>query len=275
MSIIIVLFFLLSSSSSSMFHTASAQPRTQLAAFGESEKDNTNATLLMLLVVFIFGFFITGLCSIFICYCSEEYTVPQNPSRAHAIDARVLAALPIMPFSAVMKHIKTGRNAALQCAVCLGEFTELDALRLLPSENGEGTVMGNGNGDVGKGDGSSKVKAFGVLVRSHSTGIPRFWGLYEEKEGQEEDEEDPEEDPTFLVGATSSDSTLEPSPMDQLVIQAKQNGSQSFLCHIYRYFSFGETEDYAVMSPKGKGLHKAASEAYHSRKYGRADSSNE
>ncbi|XP_027357275.1 E3 ubiquitin-protein ligase ATL31-like [Abrus precatorius] len=199
--------------------------------FNETTTTNYNNTPLpMLLVVFVFAFFITGFCTICIRYCSEQETLPQNPTGTHhGIDPHVLATFPIMPYSAV-KHLKTGQNAALQCAVCLGEFTDADALRLLPkcshvfhpdcidawlashvtcpicraklkpetddvkveiegeararhvfdessvrrvevdSGGNESGVRGNVDGCVGKGNGCSKEKASGVLLRSHSTG---------------------------------------------------------------------------------------------------------
>ncbi|KAK7315018.1 hypothetical protein VNO77_33550 [Canavalia gladiata] len=218
-----------------VFHTARAEPRVEPVAFGASNEDASSATLPMLLVVFVFAIFITGFCSIYIRFCSEEYNVP-NPqntaSGTHGIDPRVLDTFPVMAYSAV-KHLKMCQNAALQCAVCLREFTDTDVLRFLPKcghvfhpdcidawlashvtcplcrakLNGEvsveiegeararqvfdessvrrGEVVGDGHesgvcgnfdGCVGKGNGSPKVKSFGVLLRSHSTGhsLERF-----------------------------------------------------------------------------------------------------
>ncbi|XP_025631253.1 E3 ubiquitin-protein ligase ATL31-like [Arachis hypogaea] len=76
-------------------------------------------------------------------------------------------------------HHEAPQNGS-QCAVCLSEFKDMDKLRLLPKcshvfhpeciDANKGGVGEGVDGVVGKCNGTSKVRAFGLLVRSHSTG---------------------------------------------------------------------------------------------------------
>ncbi|KAJ1397220.1 Zinc finger, RING-type [Sesbania bispinosa] len=210
------LLFLLATFSS-LFHATYAQSGAQPPVPSRASNEGANTTLPMLLVLFVFASFITCFCSFYVRYCSERYVVTATTVTTNGVDPEVLATCPIVVYSAVKKG---HHHVAMQCAVCLGEFGDLDALRLLPKcshvfhtrcidtwlsshvtcpicrgeivaeigcengacqvfgessvrridvGNGSG-VCGNVDGCVGKGNGSSKVGAFGVLVRSHSTG---------------------------------------------------------------------------------------------------------
>ena len=123
----IVLFFLIASSSSYSY----AQSPVALAV---AYVPSTRAALPMLLVIFFFALLFTAFCSIFIRYCSHEEQPQALPQATRAtprgVDPRVLATCPVTSYYAV--KMKTPQKAAFQCAVCLAEFDDADALRLLP-----------------------------------------------------------------------------------------------------------------------------------------------
>ncbi|RLN08810.1 RING-H2 finger protein ATL38-like [Panicum miliaceum] len=55
-------------------------------------------------------------------------------SRRGGLDAAAIAALPLVFYSEVRRHrVVDGRDDALECSVCLLEFDDEDALRLLPT----------------------------------------------------------------------------------------------------------------------------------------------
>ncbi|KAG5007179.1 hypothetical protein AAZX31_09G128400 [Glycine max] len=190
---LIVLFFLVASSSSYSYAQSPAAPAV-------AHVPSTRATLPMLLVIFLFALLFTAFCSIFIRYCSHEeqpHALPQaTRATPRGVDPRVLATCPVTSYYAV--KMKTPQKAAFQCAVCLAEFDDADALRLLPKCGhvfhahcidawlaahvtcpvcrGEVSVEIEGEARARHVFEESSVRGFGVLLRSHSTGhsLERF-----------------------------------------------------------------------------------------------------
>ncbi|KAG6481958.1 E3 ubiquitin-protein ligase ATL31-like [Zingiber officinale] len=107
--------------------------------YGGGYNVRLNPALASLVVVFIFGFFFLGFFSVYIRRCAgrSDDTVP-SPAAAAAggiasrqgIDPEVLASFPTMSYSEAKAHSKG--KGALECAVCLSEFSGHDKLRLLP-----------------------------------------------------------------------------------------------------------------------------------------------
>ncbi|TKY45148.1 E3 ubiquitin-protein ligase ATL6 [Spatholobus suberectus] len=183
---IAALFFLAASSLTTTTRAQSSSPPPPHGA--SSDAASTSPPLPLLLVVFVFAFFLTGFCSIYIRYCSE----PQAPPQAtRGLDPRVLAACSVASYSAAAaKRLRF--NGASQCAVCLAEFADADALRLLPKCGhafhaacidawlaahvtcpvcrGEVRVEIQGEARAGRVFGEGSAKGFGLLLRSHSTG---------------------------------------------------------------------------------------------------------
>ncbi|CAJ1952722.1 unnamed protein product [Sphenostylis stenocarpa] len=124
---IILLLILLASSSSSVSCTARAQSPSPVTP----NEVTVKATLLMSLVIFLFALLLTAFCSLFVRYFSRQHPAFLRITRG--LDPRVLATCPVMSYSALkLNHLKSPQNAALQCTVCLADFDDADALRLLP-----------------------------------------------------------------------------------------------------------------------------------------------
>ncbi|KAK7364318.1 hypothetical protein VNO80_12875 [Phaseolus coccineus] len=188
----IVLLFLLASSLSSVSCTSRALSPSPATPYGPSNDDTVKATLLMSIIIFVSGLLITALCSISIRYLSHQnHTLPQTTI---GLDPRVLAACPVMSYSTLkLNQPKGQQNIAMQCAVCLSDFADADALRLLlkcghvfhtrciDAWLAAHVTCPVCRGDVSaetKGDTRARhvfeeedsVRGFGVLVRLHSTG---------------------------------------------------------------------------------------------------------
>ncbi|TVU05478.1 hypothetical protein EJB05_48644, partial [Eragrostis curvula] len=111
---------------------------------------NFNPSMAIVMVVLITAFFLLGFFSIYLRRCAgpplggpDEY--PQRPgggtayftasrstrTRTRGLDRAVLDSFPVMAYADVKAH-KAGKGGALECAVCLSEFDDDEALRLLP-----------------------------------------------------------------------------------------------------------------------------------------------
>ncbi|ESW24295.1 hypothetical protein PHAVU_004G118200 [Phaseolus vulgaris] len=187
----IVLLFLLASSLSAVSCTSRALSPSPATPYGPSNDDTVQATLLMSIIIFVSGLVVTALCSISIRYVSLQNTLPQPTI---GLDPRVLAACPVMSYSALkLNHPKGQKTTAMQCAVCLADFADADALRLLLKCGHvfhtrcidawlaahvtcpvcRGDVSAESKGDTRARhvlEEEDSVRGFGVLVRSHSTG---------------------------------------------------------------------------------------------------------
>ncbi|RDY02708.1 E3 ubiquitin-protein ligase ATL31, partial [Mucuna pruriens] len=188
---IIILFFLVAPTSFVFCTTYNQSTPPPSVPHGASNKATVGGILPVLLTFFVFAFFITAFCYVYILYCfPQQHELPQTTRTTRGIDPRVLATCPVMSYSAAAKNLKF--NAALQCAVCLAEFGDADALRLLPKCGhafhsacidawlashvtcpvcrGEVSVEIEGEARARHVLDESSVRGFGVLLRSHSTG---------------------------------------------------------------------------------------------------------
>ncbi|KAL6859077.1 hypothetical protein ACP4OV_018079 [Aristida adscensionis] len=112
---------------------------------------NSNPSMAIVMVVLITAFFLLGFFSIYLRRCAgpplggpddDEYPgagVPRRHGgialasrsrRPRGLDPAVLESFPTMAYADVKAH-KAGKGA-LECAVCLSEFDDDEALRLLP-----------------------------------------------------------------------------------------------------------------------------------------------
>ncbi|XP_074556795.1 E3 ubiquitin-protein ligase ATL31-like [Curcuma longa] len=107
--------------------------------YGGGYNVRLNPALASLVVAFIFCFFFLGFFSVYIRRCAggSADTVPSAAAAAEGglasrqgIDPEVLASFPTMSYSEAKAHGKG--KGALECAVCLSEFSGDDRLRLLP-----------------------------------------------------------------------------------------------------------------------------------------------
>ncbi|XP_074580365.1 E3 ubiquitin-protein ligase ATL31-like [Curcuma longa] len=107
--------------------------------YGGGYNVSLNPALASLVVAFIFCFFFLGFFSVYIRRCGGRSadTVPSAAAAAEGglasrqgIDPEVLASFPTMSYSEAKAHSKG--KGALECAVCLFEFSGDDKLRLLP-----------------------------------------------------------------------------------------------------------------------------------------------
>ncbi|XP_073110249.1 E3 ubiquitin-protein ligase ATL31-like [Elaeis guineensis] len=121
---------------------ADAQP--SMPTDGGTYNTNINPSLAILIIVFICAFFFMGFFSIYIRRCTGDHSAISALTTAAAggvvgggreagrgLDPAVLETFPTMEYAAV-KKVKGGKVGALECAVCLSEFSDNDTLRLLP-----------------------------------------------------------------------------------------------------------------------------------------------
>ncbi|KAK9757653.1 hypothetical protein RND81_01G177100 [Saponaria officinalis] len=111
--------------------------------FGDPAETFTPSTVIIIIMAVIFTF--TAFLSIFLRQfskgCFGLSTAPPNPNvtadgRAvrRGLDAAVIKSLPTYLYSDVREHRK-GSKVQLECAICLIEFLDVEALRLLPGCN--------------------------------------------------------------------------------------------------------------------------------------------
>ncbi|KAL6644640.1 hypothetical protein ACP70R_016248 [Stipagrostis hirtigluma subsp. patula] len=106
---------------------------------------NFNPSMAIVMVVLITAFFLLGFFSIYLRRCAgpplggpdDEYprraggiTFASRSRRLRGLDRAVLESFPTMAYADVKAH-RAGKGE-LECAVCLSEFDDDDALRLLP-----------------------------------------------------------------------------------------------------------------------------------------------
>ncbi|KAG1334603.1 E3 ubiquitin-protein ligase [Cocos nucifera] len=105
---------------------------------------NINPSLAILIIVFVCAFFFMGFFSIYIRRCAGDHSaisaltgaatrgvVGGGREARRGLDPAVLEMFPTMEYAAV-KKVKGEKIGALECAVCLSEFSDDDTLRLLP-----------------------------------------------------------------------------------------------------------------------------------------------
>ncbi|XP_054778742.1 E3 ubiquitin-protein ligase ATL6-like [Prosopis cineraria] len=131
----IVVFLLLSSA------VVDAKSAPQPEAPGNPTRfPNWDPSFTPVIAALVCAFLFVVFFSVYLRHCSDTDLVVAGNTTAHCtscsrqgIDPKLLDGFPILVYSAV-KHLKRG-SAALECAVCLGEFDHHDRLRLLPTCN--------------------------------------------------------------------------------------------------------------------------------------------
>ncbi|KAF7129025.1 hypothetical protein RHSIM_Rhsim10G0169600 [Rhododendron simsii] len=121
--------------------TATAQTSTDSSSLSDSNSSysNVNPSMAVLIMVLFFAFFLMGFLSFYIRYCNPENSGDSGLATAGrqkrvkpGLDQEVIDSFPIFQYSDV-KDLKFGKGGAtLECAVCIAEFENDDALRLLP-----------------------------------------------------------------------------------------------------------------------------------------------
>ncbi|XP_058184933.1 E3 ubiquitin-protein ligase ATL6-like [Rhododendron vialii] len=119
--------------------TAAAQMTTDSSLSSESSYSNVNPSMAVLILVLFLAFFFMGFLSFFIRYCNPENSGDSGLATAGrqrrvkpGLDKEVIDSFPIFQYSDV-RDLKFGKGeATLECAVCIAEFENDDALRLLP-----------------------------------------------------------------------------------------------------------------------------------------------
>ncbi|KAH7859538.1 hypothetical protein Vadar_002327 [Vaccinium darrowii] len=104
----------------------------------DSSTSNTNTTMGILLVILFVAFFLIGFVPfcVRICAARSEYSLRgggaagQRQSKP-GLDKEIIDSFPIFLYSDV-KDLNVGKRGSLECAVCIAEFEDDDALRLLP-----------------------------------------------------------------------------------------------------------------------------------------------
>ncbi|KAG5529536.1 hypothetical protein RHGRI_030064 [Rhododendron griersonianum] len=119
--------------------TAAAQMSTDSSSLSDSSYSNVNPSMAVLILVLFLAFFIMGFLSFYIRYCNPENSGDSGLATAGrqrrvkpGLDQEVIDSFPIFQYSDV-KDLKFRKGGAtLECAVCIAEFENDDALRLLP-----------------------------------------------------------------------------------------------------------------------------------------------
>uniref|UniRef100_A0A0E0A6U2 RING-type E3 ubiquitin transferase n=1 Tax=Oryza glumipatula TaxID=40148 RepID=A0A0E0A6U2_9ORYZ len=112
-----------------------------------SQSPSFSAPMVVLLVALIAAFFFIGFFSIYIRRCGGEAstgpTIPaaalaalsrqeQRSRRQRGLDPAVVESFPTMKYAEARELRDGGKDAVLECAVCLSEFDDDEELRLLP-----------------------------------------------------------------------------------------------------------------------------------------------
>ncbi|PHU20425.1 hypothetical protein BC332_11576 [Capsicum chinense] len=108
--------------------------------FSFDTKIKINPPTAIILVTLISVFFAMGIVSVYVRQCAErrfaidfefgDEDSRQRGARARGLDIAVIASFPMFLYSDV-KDLKIGKSA-LECAICLNEFEDVESLRLLP-----------------------------------------------------------------------------------------------------------------------------------------------
>ncbi|XP_054798015.1 E3 ubiquitin-protein ligase ATL31-like [Prosopis cineraria] len=93
-------------------------------------------------LVFVCAFLFVGCFALYRCSDMDiasgdttGATTNCSSSGPQGIDPNLLDTFPIVVYSAAVSHLKFGKAAVPECAVCLSEFDHQDTLRLLPNCN--------------------------------------------------------------------------------------------------------------------------------------------
>ena len=112
-----------------------------------AQSPSFSAPMVVLLVALIAAFFFIGFFSIYIRRCGGEAstgpTIPaaalaalsrqeQRSRRQRGLDPAVVESFPTMKYAEARELRDGGKDAVLECAVCLSEFDDDEELRLLP-----------------------------------------------------------------------------------------------------------------------------------------------
>nr|XP_010926528.2 E3 ubiquitin-protein ligase Os03g0188200 [Elaeis guineensis] len=100
---------------------------------------NVSSSLAILIVFLICAFFFAGALTVYFHRCAgDNYAFSAaaaggagGRAARRGLDPAVLESFPTMAYAAV-KKVEGGKFGALECAVCLAEFSDDDTLRLLP-----------------------------------------------------------------------------------------------------------------------------------------------
>ncbi|CAN4122342.1 unnamed protein product [Withania somnifera] len=103
--------------------------------FSFDTKINMNPPMAIILVTVIGVFFATAIVSVYVRQCTEgpfadDFDSRRRGARARGLDLVVIASFPMFLYSDVKDH-KIGKSA-LECAICLNEYEDVETLRLLP-----------------------------------------------------------------------------------------------------------------------------------------------
>ncbi|XP_027352401.1 E3 ubiquitin-protein ligase ATL6-like [Abrus precatorius] len=116
---------------------AAAQAQAQPNDFSDTNLNQFNPSIAIIIVILVAALFLMGFFSIYIRHCADSpsngvgpITAARSRRAARGLDPAVIETFPILEYSEVEVH-KTGKEA-LECAVCLCEFEETETLRLIP-----------------------------------------------------------------------------------------------------------------------------------------------
>jgi E3 ubiquitin-protein ligase ATL6/9/15/31/42/55 len=113
----------------------------------QQQQQGFSAPMVVLLVALIAAFFLIGFFSVYMRRCgrgasSGGPTIPaaallalsrqEERNRQRGLDPAVVASFPTMRYAEAKELRVGGKDAALECAVCLSEFEDDEELRLLP-----------------------------------------------------------------------------------------------------------------------------------------------
>ncbi|XP_017969386.1 PREDICTED: E3 ubiquitin-protein ligase ATL6 [Theobroma cacao] len=119
---------------------AAAQPTAPPRGDSYGLYSHFDPSMAIVVMVLVCAFFFVGFLSIYIRQCNESNAIATasavaaassgERSRRKGLDSAVIESFPVFIYSCV-KDLKMGKGA-LECAVCLSEFEDDEALRLIP-----------------------------------------------------------------------------------------------------------------------------------------------